>query len=545
MAEMLYKFTGKSLKKEKKKFSGEIENLEFRLGEPAGKGAFSVCYKCIDVKSNEIYLAKEIEKAKFSQEEIEIHKSLRHENIVSFQEYIEYPGDENNYLIIEFCANKDLLSLIKKRGKLTEIEVQYYITQLIHALIYLHSNNIIHRDLKPGNIFLDEHMKLKLGDFGLARHLYRGDKITDKVGTLNYMAPEIIEANGYYYEVDIWAVGIIIYQLIIGVLPFKGDNNLETENKIKEALIKYPENAIISNAAEDLIKQILVKDPKERPSLRQILEHDFFTLGRAIPKLIPLSFLDKEPSMGYIKNFLIDANENGIVNREVVNKNLRRIKFDDDTEKTDNFEIYVKDCIYKYIDKYGIAYRLNNDNIGVYYNDTSKIIYNPRTNIYFYMKSGPSKEHTTGNINDKNKIEGNHDLEKKVKLLQAFIRALTKNNTGSFSYNNLLNMNFDSEYEGKENETPIYVKKYYMFDHNSILLRFSNKNIQIYFLNHESILLSNEQKELRIFSRNKYELKSQVYDIEEIMESQNYSVIKKLQYTKSLLEKVIANEEKE
>jgi polo-like kinase 1 len=136
--------------------------------------------------------------------------------------------------MFEYCENKDLSSLLKKRRKLKEIEVQYYIYQLIQALIHLQERNIIHRDIKLENIFLTEKLELKLGDFGLARKLnYPEAKCYDFAGTPAYMAPEIFEIKpSYTLKADIWPIGVIMYQLLLGELPFKGVDAV-LEEKIK------------------------------------------------------------------------------------------------------------------------------------------------------------------------------------------------------------------------------------------------------------------------------------------------------------------------
>ena len=261
---------GEMITQMKEKFSGEKKIETYIKGKIIGTGGFSICYKLYNVQDKKIYAAKEIIKNKSSYDriknEIDIYEYLKHDNIVNQKEHFIY--NDTQYLIFEFCENRDLSHLIDKRKKLKEIEVQYYITQLIQALIHLHDRNIVHRDLKLGNIFLTGKMELKLGDFGLAKKLsFRDEKISERVGTPAYMAPEILENMGYSLEVDIWSLGVIMYYLIIGKLPFNKPN----QEDIKRVSYTFPKKAIISRAAKSLIEQILVKDPKERPSLKQIL----------------------------------------------------------------------------------------------------------------------------------------------------------------------------------------------------------------------------------------------------------------------------------
>lgn len=149
-------------------------------------------------------------------------------------------------------------------------------------------------------------MEIKIGDFGLATKLeFEGDRKRTICGTPNYIAPEILEGrNGHSYEVDTWSLGVIIYTLLIGKPPFETSDVKTTYQKIKRNSYSFPENAKISPQAKDLVKKILTLEPENRPSLNQILEHDFFHMGRAIPKALPSYTLACPPSESYIKQFM-------------------------------------------------------------------------------------------------------------------------------------------------------------------------------------------------------------------------------------------------
>ena len=212
------------------------EFRKYKKGGILGKGGFSICYECQyiegsdkkKVEKKEIYPAKEIidnSKPELIQNEIEIYKILgnkENKNIINFKTHFTYKGKK--YILFELCENKDFKRLIQKRKKLKEIEVKYYIFHLINTVKYLHENNIIHRDLKLENLFLNGKMELKIGDFGLAKKLRQNETIKGVAGTLSYMAPEILQDKEYSYEVDIWAIGVIMYFLLTGELPFKNPN---------------------------------------------------------------------------------------------------------------------------------------------------------------------------------------------------------------------------------------------------------------------------------------------------------------------------------
>lgn len=156
--------------------------------------------------------------------EIRIHKSVSHKNIVQF--YHVFENEYNVFILLEVCSNQNMYELIRKRKKLTVPEVQYYIYQLVQALSYLHKSLIIHRDVKLGNLFINDRMELKLGDFGLAAKLeFPGERKRTVCGTPNYIAPEIIEnLKGHSFEVDIWSTGVIMYIFLTGHPPFETDN---------------------------------------------------------------------------------------------------------------------------------------------------------------------------------------------------------------------------------------------------------------------------------------------------------------------------------
>ena len=538
---------GEMITQVKEKFSGEKKIETYIKGKIIGTGGFSKCYKLYNVQDKKIYAAKEIIKNKSSYDriknEIDIYEYLKHDNIVNQKEHFIY--NDTQYLIFEFCENRDLSYLIDQRKKLKEIEVQYYITQLIQALIHLHDRNIVHRDLKLGNIFLTGKMELKLGDFGLAKKLsFRDEKISEMVGTPAYMAPEILENMGYSLEVDIWSLGVIMYYLIIGKLPFNKPN----QEDIKSVSYTFPKKANISRAAKSLIEQILVKDPKERPSLKQILRHDFFTLGRSIPRLIPKVFMYKDPSINYIRYFMMDANDNGIVDRELSNESTRLKdiiieKEDENEENKVRTDIYVTKC--HEIKKYGLGYQLSNNNFGVYFNDTTKIIYDWRKDSYYYI--GNNEETKSFMEKDIEEIKEPKDLNKKCKILKTFQEVLTrdKNATSTISRNENYN-DYERKDDGmNDSSVPVYVKKYYSYDKQSILIRLTNKDIQIYFLSGETILLSKEEKEVTFIKKNNAQLETLKYPLQEIMETQNYDIIRKMQYSKSLLERIITDDNRQ
>lgn len=140
---------------------------------------------------------------------------------------------------------------------------------------YLHHHRVIHRDLKLGNLFLNDRMEVKIGDFGLATKLeFDGERKRTICGTPNYIAPEVLEGRfGHGYEADIWSIGVIIFTLLTGKPPFETADVKTTYKRIRMNVYHYPESSNISEEARDLIDKILVRSPEARPSIAEILSH--------------------------------------------------------------------------------------------------------------------------------------------------------------------------------------------------------------------------------------------------------------------------------
>ena len=224
------------------KFNGDEVVKKYLKGKFLGKGGFAKCYELKCVSNKKTYAGKIISKSNIIKpsaknklkSEIKIHKSLSHPNIVKFEHYFE--DNENVYILLELCKSKTLNELLKKRKILSELEVKYYLFQILNAVKYMHKSKVIHRDLKLGNLFLSASLEIKIGDFGLATRVeYDGERKHTVCGTPNYIAPEILENknSGHSYEVDYWAIGVIVYTLLIGRPPFETDDVKETYKKIE------------------------------------------------------------------------------------------------------------------------------------------------------------------------------------------------------------------------------------------------------------------------------------------------------------------------
>ena len=550
------------------KVTGDVQTRKYFKGRLLGKGGFAKCYEFTCSENKKIFAAKVVAtsglvKSRAKQKlisEIKIHKSLHHPQIVAFEHYFE--DTENVYILLEMCQNQTLNELLKRRKRLTEIEVQCYIVQLIKALKYLHSHRVIHRDLKLGNLFLTEKMELKVGDFGLATKLdFEGERKRTVCGTPNYIAPEILDGKtGHSYEVDIWSLGVIIYTLIIGKPPFETRDVKTTYKRIKMNAYTFPESAIISEAAKNLISQILVLDPGKRPTLDQILTHDFFNQGTSIPKLLPTSTLACTPSLSYIRQFMPEAGKDGIVNKPVTttklidkptgNNNGTAENKNEKEEKNLAVNIpsqgdpslkgpdtWVKKWV-DYSSKYGLGYLLSNGFSGVFFNDSSKIILNPKTKWFFYIERRVSDKQEI--ISSYNMDDYPKDLQKKVTLLNHFKNYLEGETNPSEPSNGTEgeNTNGGNNGENQNNNEPdkkdkpfTYVKKW-MRTRHAIMFRLSNKIVQVCFQDKTEIILSSESRVVTYCNKKGERM---TYPLSTALEMSNYEMTKRLKYTKDIL----------
>uniref|UniRef100_A0A665W4W9 Serine/threonine-protein kinase PLK n=1 Tax=Echeneis naucrates TaxID=173247 RepID=A0A665W4W9_ECHNA len=261
-------------------------------GKVLGKGGFAKCYEMTDLSTSKVYAAKIIPHARVSKphqrekidREIELHRALHHRHIVHF--YHHFEDKENIYILLEYCSRKSLAHILKARKVLTEPEVRYYLRQIVSGLKYLHEQEILHRDLKLGNFFVSESMDLKVGDFGLAAKLEpAGNRRKTICGTPNYLSPEVLNKQGHGCESDIWALGCVMYTMLLGRPPFETTNLKETYRCIREARYSLPSS--LSPQAKQLIANLLAKIPENRPNLDLILRHDFFTQGFSPERLSP------------------------------------------------------------------------------------------------------------------------------------------------------------------------------------------------------------------------------------------------------------------
>ena len=246
-----------------------------------GKGAFGELFLIKSKSNGKLYALKQINKKKVIESgasleiikrEISIHIRITHPYIVKLHSTSE--DDKNYNMIMDYIPNGTLFSLIQKLHGLKENEAFKYFIQVASAIQFLHYNGLAHRDIKPENILLDDNKNVKLCDFGWCVDISKGERVTF-CGTYEYMAPEIVKEQYYDYGIDIWSLGVLLYEMIHGFSPFRAHNN--TKDAMKELFdnithIKLEFHKNISKECKDLIEKLL-SDRNKRIKINDIFEH--------------------------------------------------------------------------------------------------------------------------------------------------------------------------------------------------------------------------------------------------------------------------------
>lgn len=276
----------------------ELRLDQFSIQAQLYKGRYSAVYKAKCSFSGHSVAIKTYTKAKLSalnwyqlERELRIHSSLHHPHIV--QLYAAFENDDHVYLIEELAENGDLYTMLKMHGKFSESHVtSVLLPPLLQTLCHLHSLGIIHRDIKPENILISSQNDILLADFGLSINS-KDERPVTRAGTLDYISPEVLrcpqkqlpEENkekillGYGSGVDVWAVGILAAELITGTTPFASTTKQETERCITYEDVLFSSTFKVSGMAKDFIKTALIKNPRKRPTISQLLEHPWLLMG--------------------------------------------------------------------------------------------------------------------------------------------------------------------------------------------------------------------------------------------------------------------------
>lgn len=447
-----------------------------------------------------------------------------------------------------------MFSLLKKRKRLTECEVQCYIFQLIQGLKYLHRNRIIHRDLKPSNLFLNNNMELKIGDFGLIAQVSKDNgRRTTRCGTQNYMAPEIFENDdkGYLFEVDIWSMGVIMYELLTGEHPFNGGSKNEIENNIIN--INYNrDNQYLSEEAKDLIEQIFVKDPKRRPGLIQILYHDFFH-KYAFPEFFDISTFEKAPILA--KRIQFEKDERTSELYKLIVNDIPEIQYNDiDSYSLKNLQSSKNELEYlTYFHKsqQGFYYYLTcKELVGILFEKEEKeeendesyslcFLLDQRNNMIYWIKIYVNEDQKKDKINLINQNNCPENLKDKLNIFLDYnIKILDQkqlfNKKNSFSQQS--DIYLDSSSEGKnsiysQQSIEINIKllyiRYILKEKLANFIYLSDNTRQIIFDDKSQIIVSEKDEKVGIIDKSN---NLTIISLQNIFNNPNTKLVKKIKY---------------
>uniref|UniRef100_A0A665WYH8 Ribosomal protein S6 kinase n=1 Tax=Echeneis naucrates TaxID=173247 RepID=A0A665WYH8_ECHNA len=271
-----------------KEGSEKADPRQFELRKVLGQGSFGKVFlvrKITGPDAGQLYAMKVLKKATLkvrdrvrTKMERDILVEVNHPFIVKLHYAFQTEG--KLYLILDFLRGGDLFTRLSKEVMFTEEDVKFYLAELALALDHLHGLGIIYRDLKPENILLDEDGHIKLTDFGLSKEsIDHENKAYSFCGTVEYMAPEVVNRRGHTHSADWWSYGVLMFEMLTGTLPFQGKDRKETMTMILKAKLGMPQ--FLSSEAQSLLRNLFKRNPANRlgagpDGVEEIKRHQFF-----------------------------------------------------------------------------------------------------------------------------------------------------------------------------------------------------------------------------------------------------------------------------
>lgn len=248
---------------------------DFLFGRKLGKGKFGKVYLVRHNPSGFVCALKVMEKAEIAeykverqfQREVEIQARLYHPNIVRL--YGHFHDAKRVYLLLEYSCHGELYRMLTKQGRFSDVDASCYVVQTARAIRHLHARGIIHRDIKPENLLLGANNTVKLSDFGwLVRATGRRATMC---GTLDYLPPEMVELKEYDARVDVWLLGVLAYEFLVGVPPFEDKMKNTTYRRIASVDLQFPGH--VTHDAQDFVRALLQHDPAKRMRIEDVEKH--------------------------------------------------------------------------------------------------------------------------------------------------------------------------------------------------------------------------------------------------------------------------------
>ncbi|CAG9816286.1 unnamed protein product [Phaedon cochleariae] len=302
---------------------------KYKLLKTIGKGNFAKVKLAKHVPTGKEVAIKIIDKTQLTPgslqklfREVRIMKMLDHPNIVKLFQVIE--TEKTLYLVMEYASGGEVFDYLVLHGRMKEKEARAKFRQIVSAVQYCHQKRIIHRDLKAENLLLDSEMNIKIADFGFSNEFTPGNKLDTFCGSPPYAAPELFQGKKYDGpEVDVWSLGVILYTLVSGSLPFDGSTLRELRERVLRGKYRIP--FYMSTDCENLLKKFLVLNPAKRASLETIMKDKWMNQGYENDELKP--YIEPEQDMSDPKR--IEALVCLGFNRYDVENSLDSQKYDD------------------------------------------------------------------------------------------------------------------------------------------------------------------------------------------------------------------------
>ncbi|XP_042181297.1 MAP/microtubule affinity-regulating kinase 3-like isoform X6 [Oncorhynchus tshawytscha] len=303
----------------------------YRLLKTIGKGNFAKVKLARHILTGREVAIKIIDKTQLNPNslqklfrEVRIMKILNHPNIVKLFEVIE--TERTLYLVMEYASGGEVFDYLVAHGRMKEKEARAKFRQIVSAVQYCHQKHIVHRDLKAENLLLDADMNIKIADFGFSNEFTMGNKLDTFCGSPPYAAPELFQGKKYDGpEVDVWSLGVILYTLVSGSLPFDGQNLKELRERVLRGKYRIP--FYMSTDCENLLKRFLVLNPAKRGTLEQIMKDRWINAGSEEDELKP--FVEPEQDIADQKR--IDVMVGMGFSPEEIQESLAKMKYDEIT----------------------------------------------------------------------------------------------------------------------------------------------------------------------------------------------------------------------
>uniref|UniRef100_A0A3P9HNN8 MAP/microtubule affinity-regulating kinase 3 n=1 Tax=Oryzias latipes TaxID=8090 RepID=A0A3P9HNN8_ORYLA len=300
----------------------------YRLLKTIGKGNFAKVKLARHILTGREVAIKIIDKTQLNPNslqklfrEVRIMKILNHPNIVKLFEVIE--TDRTLYLVMEYASGGEVFDYLVAHGRMKEKEARAKFRQIVSAVQYCHQKHIVHRDLKAENLLLDADMNIKIADFGFSNEFTLGNKLDTFCGSPPYAAPELFQGKKYDGpEVDVWSLGVILYTLVSGSLPFDGQNLKELRERVLRGKYRIP--FYMSTDCENLLKRFLVLNPAKRGTLEQIMKDRWINAGFEEDELKPYT----EPELDITDQKRIDVMVGMGYKLEDIQESLTKMKYD-------------------------------------------------------------------------------------------------------------------------------------------------------------------------------------------------------------------------